>query len=108
MLCIGTGSQHDFMMRDTCIVVDVEDNVIGNGTKRDCHIFNDKQSGMLHRAFSVFLFDEENRLLLQKRAPHKLTFPEHWTNTCCSHPLYGFEPTEVDTPEAIQNGTVAG
>ena len=96
------------MMRDTCIVVNEHDQVIGNGTKKDCHVFTEHQSGILHRAFSVFLFDHENRLLLQKRAPQKFTFPENWTNTCCSHPLYGFDPSEVDTPDAILNGTVPG
>lgn len=43
--------------------------------------------GLLHRAFSVFLFDSTNRLLLQQRASEKITFPNMWTNTCCSHPL---------------------
>jgi isopentenyl-diphosphate delta-isomerase len=43
--------------------------------------------GLLHRAFSVFLFDENNNLLLQQRATEKITFPDMWTNTCCSHPL---------------------
>lgn len=43
--------------------------------------------GLLHRAFSVFLFDHDNNLLLQQRATEKITFPDMWTNTCCSHPL---------------------
>lgn len=43
--------------------------------------------GLLHRAFSVFLFDSQKRLLLQQRATEKITFPDLWTNTCCSHPL---------------------
>jgi isopentenyl-diphosphate delta-isomerase len=43
--------------------------------------------GLLHRAFSVFLFDSQDRLLLQQRASEKITFPDLWTNTCCSHPL---------------------
>lgn len=43
--------------------------------------------GLLHRAFSVFLFDSKKRLLLQQRATEKITFPDMWTNTCCSHPL---------------------
>jgi isopentenyl-diphosphate delta-isomerase len=43
--------------------------------------------GLLHRAFSVFLFDSNNHLLLQQRASEKITFPDMWTNTCCSHPL---------------------
>ena len=96
------------MKHDTCIVVDSEDNMVGRGSKKECHIFTDQQPGILHRAFSVFLFDEEKRLLLQKRAAHKITFPEHWTNTCCSHPLHGFDPPEVDVPEAIRDGSVTG
>jgi isopentenyl-diphosphate delta-isomerase len=43
--------------------------------------------GLLHRAFSVFLFNDKNELLLQQRATEKITFPDMWTNTCCSHPL---------------------
>ena len=45
------------------------------------------EKGLLHRAFSVFLFDADSRLLLQQRASEKITFPDMWTNTCCSHPL---------------------
>jgi isopentenyl-diphosphate delta-isomerase len=44
--------------------------------------------GLLHRAFSVFLFDSQNRLLLQQRAAEKITFPDLWTNTCCSVSLF--------------------
>lgn len=44
--------------------------------------------GLLHRAFSCFLFDpKDGKLLLQRRAKEKITFPNMWTNTCCSHPL---------------------
>jgi len=44
-------------------------------------------NGLLHRAFSVFLFNSKKELLLQQRASEKITFPNMWTNTCCSHPL---------------------
>ena len=63
---------------------------------------------MLHRAFSVFLFDDRNKLLLQQRASSKITFPSLWTNTCCSHPLYGQTPSEVDVPEDVASGAVPG
>ena len=63
---------------------------------------------MLHRAFSVFLFDKDNKLLLQQRAASKITFPSLWTNTCCSHPLYGYEPTEVDNDADTASGAVPG
>ena len=59
--------------------------------------------GLLHRAFSVFLFDSNNRLLLQQRASEKITFPDMWTNTCCSHPLG--EPGETgDSLETAVQG----
>lgn len=48
------------------------------------------------------------RLLLQQRASSKVTFPSVWTNTCCSHQLYGQAPDEVDTQEAILDGSVPG
>lgn len=51
------------------------------------HLMTNIDKGLLHRAFSVFLFDSNNRLLLQQRASEKITFPDMWTNTCCSHPL---------------------
>jgi len=58
--------------------------------------------GLLHRAFSVFLFDPQNRLLLQQRASEKITFPDMWTNTCCSHPLGIPGETGVELAEAVQ------
>lgn len=62
----------------------------------DAHVFDTaKPRGTTHRAFSVFLFDEKGRMLLQQRAKSKITFPSVWTNTCCSHPLHGYIPTEV-------------
>jgi len=97
------------MNKDECILLDADDNVIGHCSKKKAHIFRElAPRGILHRAFSVFLFDSEGRLLLQKRADDKVTFRAVWTNTCCSHPLFGFSPTEVDTPEDVKNGTVRG
>lgn len=70
-------SQQDLMEKDTVLVLDLEDNVIGSESKRASHEFNLKQpTGVLHRAFSVFIFDEStNELLLQQRAKEKITFP---------------------------------
>ncbi len=56
-------------------------------------------AGLLHRAFSVFLFNEEGKLLIQQRAACKITFPSMWANTCCSHPLSVAE--ELDETDAI-------
>merc|ERR1719502_58703 len=106
----GTGmSQEDFMYKDECITLDDNDMVTGHANKYVTHTFNVEQPrGILHRAFSVFLFDEQGRLLLQQRASTKITFPNVWTNTCCSHPLYGYEPSEVDDPESVAKGRVPG
>jgi len=97
------------MLKDECILVNYMDEVIGHNNKYNCHKFAPGQPrGLLHRAFSVLLFDSENRLLLQQRAGSKITFPLVWTNTCCSHPLYGMKPCEVDQPEAIAAGDPKG
>ncbi|KAL3430259.1 NUDIX hydrolase domain-like protein [Aspergillus tetrazonus] len=75
------------LMDEVCIVLDDDDKPIGSASKKTCHLMTNIDRGLLHRAFSVFLFDAQNRLLLQQRASEKITFPDMWTNTCCSHPL---------------------
>ncbi|KAF2165025.1 hypothetical protein M409DRAFT_24925 [Zasmidium cellare ATCC 36951] len=75
------------LMDEVCIVLDENDAPIGSASKKVCHLMENINKGLLHRAFSVFLFDSNNRLLLQQRASEKITFPDLWTNTCCSHPL---------------------
>jgi isopentenyl-diphosphate delta-isomerase len=77
------------LMKEMCILVDESDRAYGARTKLDCHLWRIIETeNLLHRAFSVFLFDERGRLMLQKRAASKITFPGHWANTCCSHPLH--------------------
>ena len=63
------------------------------------------QAGELHRAFSVFLFTPEGKLVLQQRAASKITFPRIWANTCCSHPLS--VPEELVEAEALGVRTAA-
>ncbi|SAM05040.1 hypothetical protein [Absidia glauca] len=75
------------LMEEMCIVINENDKRIGAESKKTCHVMENINNGLLHRAFSVFLFDSQNRLLLQQRASEKITFPDMWTNTCCSHPL---------------------
>ncbi|KAF5833135.1 NUDIX hydrolase domain-like protein [Dunaliella salina] len=106
----GAGkSQDELMLKDECILVDEHDNLTGSANKHSCHRFVPEQpQGQLHRAFSVFLFDESNRLLIQQRAKDKITFPSVWTNTCCSHPLAGQVPDEVDAPEQVADASVPG
>lgn len=68
------------------IEVDTEDRELGKIEKMLAH-----REGRLHRAFSVFIFNSEGQLLLQKRANEKYHSGGLWTNTCCSHPAYGEE-----------------
>lgn len=91
--------QLKYMQEERIILVDTEDRVLGAQSKVSSHLC--QYGPLLHRAFSVFLFDSEGRMLLQKRAPEKITFPEHWTNTCCSHPL--FTPEEMGTDVTPQD-----
>jgi isopentenyl-diphosphate delta-isomerase len=61
--------------------------------------------GLLHRAFSAFIFrPSDGKLLLQQRADCKITFPTMWTNTCCSHPLNDPRPGQDETVETDQRG----
>lgn len=69
---------------ENVILVDDADNVLGEMEKMEAH-----RRGVLHRAFSVFVLDSKNRLLLQCRALDKYHSPGLWTNTCCSHPRSG-------------------
>lgn len=103
-------SQQDLLYKDECILVNESDEIIGHDNKFNCHRFTQAfPQAKLHRAFSVFLFNNENQLLLQKRASIKITFPSVWTNTCCSHPLYGFHPNEVDDDQKlILSGEIPG
>lgn len=70
---------------DELILVDADDNVVGHLDKRRCH----EGDGVLHRAFSVFLFDGEGHVLLQQRSKRKRLWPRFWSNSVCSHPRRG-------------------
>lgn len=70
------------MKEELLILVDEQDNEIGTIEKWPAH-----QKALLHRAFSVFIFNSKGELLLQQRAYGKYHSPGLWSNTCCSHPL---------------------
>jgi len=72
------------------VLVDEQDRSIGTAGKLEAH----RNGGRLHRAFSVFLFDERGRMLLQRRAAAKYHFPLLWTNACCGHPRPGEDVLE--------------
>lgn len=71
-------------MEEYVVLVNPEDEVLGLMEKQQAHI-----NGLLHRAFSVFLFNDKGEMLLQKRASEKYHSPSQWTNAVCSHPRDG-------------------
>ena len=79
------------------VLVDEQDNVIGTMEKLEAH-----KKGILHRAFSILLFNSKGEILLQKRALHKYHSGGLWTNTCCSHPLPGEEMKEATSRKLKQ------
>jgi len=80
------------------ILVDPDDNEVGYLSKALCH----NGAGVLHRAFSVFLFDDNGRLLLQQRGEGKRLWPGYWSNSCCSHPRRG-ESMETATRRRLDD-----
>ncbi|XP_051006860.1 isopentenyl-diphosphate delta-isomerase 2 [Acomys russatus] len=81
------------------IVVDENDKVIGADIKRNCHRNENIENGLLHRAFSVVLFNSEKKMLVQRRADTKLTFPGHFTDSCSRHPLSN--PEELEEKDTL-------
>lgn len=71
-------------MVENVILVDEQDNEVGFMEKIEAH-----EKAVLHRAFSVFVFNDNNELMLQQRAKSKYHSPLLWTNTCCSHQRKG-------------------
>lgn len=77
-------------MEEKVIIVDKNDNQIGLMPKLDAH-----KKGILHRAFSVFVLNNNNEIMLQKRAYNKYHSGGLWTNTCCSHQREGENSIEA-------------
>lgn len=63
------------LLKEECILLDEDDKKIGSASKKDCHLLENIEKGMLHRAFSVFLFNTDGKLLLQQRSDAKITYP---------------------------------
>lgn len=84
-------------MNEKVVLVDEENNKIGTEDKLKAH----QDGGKLHRAFSIFVFNSEGEVLLQKRAAEKYHSEGLWSNTCCSHPRPG-EPFERATKRKLK------
>jgi isopentenyl-diphosphate delta-isomerase len=63
------------LLQEQCILVDEQDRPRGQASKRECHLLDAEGESPLHRAFSLFVFNEKNELLMQQRSNTKITFP---------------------------------
>ena len=102
-----SASQID-QLDENIVLVNENDDIVGSASKYDTHVRSRHltdamlRNGILHRAFSVFLFNSKKQLLLQQRSSLKITFPNYFTNSCCSHPRYNTEETRADNYVGIK------
>ena len=82
--CCTFDPRHPAMKEEQVILVNANDEPIGLMNKLEAH-----EKAVLHRAFSVFVLNDKNEVMLQQRAHHKYHSPLLWTNTCCSHQRAG-------------------
>lgn len=82
---------------DALILVDAADHGVGYLSKHRCH----EGRGVLHRAFSLLIFNGRGELLIQQRARSKRLWPLYWSNSCCSHPRSG-ESMEAATRRRLR------
>lgn len=80
------------MKQENVILVDDKDNIVGYEEKMAAH-----KKGLMHRAFSVFVFNTDGKMLIQKRAQHKYHCGGLWSNAVCSHPRAGETMNEAVT-----------
>ena len=90
------GAYADIADSESLILVDESDREVGHLSKELCHAGR----GVLHRAFSLLIFNETGELLIQRRSPHKRLWPLYWSNSCCSHPRRD-EPIEAATQRRL-------
>lgn len=89
--------RHAAVDSEALILVDGADRVVGRLSKATCH----EGRGILHRAFSLLIFNDAGELLIQQRAAGKRLWPLYWSNSCCSHPRSG-ESMETATQRRLQ------
>lgn len=77
---VQTAPLQEAALEERCILVDESDKPLGEATKRDCHTVNSDGQVLLHRAFSVFLFNSKGELLLQQRSANKVEITYTWEN----------------------------
>lgn len=93
----GRRAEFEDAESDTLILVDPADRDVGRLSKARCH----EGGGVLHRAFSLLIFNDAGELLIQQRSAAKRLWPLYWSNSCCSHPRSG-ETMESATRRRLQ------
>ena len=91
-------------MMEDLILVDRQNTILGTAPKDVCH----DGDGLLHRAFSIFVFNKSMELLLQKRASEKRLWPGYWSNSCCSHPSLNESMISASTRRLDEELSIAG
>src|SRR6185436_4500009 len=89
-------------LSEDIILVDEQDQEIGTMEKMEAH-----RKGVLHRAFSILIFNSKGEMLLQKRAKSKYHSGGLWTNACCSHPLPGESMKDATNRKLLQEMGIA-
>lgn len=100
MICELTRGDHPKVSSDSdlLVLVDPLDRELGWLSKDACH----DGDGVLHRAFSVFIFNGDQQLLLQRRSAEKRLWPGYWSNSCCSHPRAGEKMAQAVKRRVVQ------
>ena len=105
MKAVRTITNNYEVLLNELILVSHKDEFVSSVSRWDAHTneYILKADSLPHRAFSIFLFNQQNKLLMQKRSVEKKTFPLCWTNTCCSHPnMVKIYDTEEKAEEPIR------
>ena len=97
VITMGTAQTTVSFDSEDLILVDARDHVVGTAPKIEVH----RPGGVLHRAFSIFIYAATGHVLLHQRSKEKPLWPGFWTNSCCSHPRSG-ESYEQATHRRLQ------
>ena len=86
----------DVAKTEMIIRVNRTNKILGSISKYDAHLLTSLEQQIFHRAFSLFVIDKDDNLLVQQRSKNKVLFPLHWSNSVCSHPLFNDAEKEED------------
>lgn len=105
LMCYDENQKEQYLT-EKLIVVNENDEELGMRTKLDCHLNHYINQGLIHRAFSVLLFNTRHELLITERSERKITYPSHISNSCCSHPLFNDEERDNDNAIGVKRAAI--